>query len=146
MIATLDYSTNKEPAHSYWKAEDRSACVEQYRNDCGRPNDHTGLHYEATLLMKILLALDVLLSRPPDPAHSEYAGMTKQMHSLLIDTVLSTSAFKLYHQVLGKWPFEAILKELLCCSVHSPLERFIEHFTCVEQCSTAIVLYLALCR
>ena len=56
-------------------------------------------------LMSISPALDIIETRPSDPAHSEYAGLTKQLHTLLIETILLPAAAKKYSAVLRKFPF-----------------------------------------
>lgn len=40
-------------------------------------------------MMTILPALDIIKSRPADAAHSELGGLTKMLHLLLIDQVLT---------------------------------------------------------
>ena len=64
-----------------------------------------GIDTEDPCLVAISPALDIVLSRPGDPAHSEYSGMTKQLHLLLIETILTTAAGKLYNKQLRQWPF-----------------------------------------
>lgn len=55
-----------------------------------------GLSIEQPPLTALAPALDIILSRPSDPAHSEFQGITKQMHFLLIERVLAAPAIKLY--------------------------------------------------
>lgn len=50
-------------------------------------------------------ALDLVLSRPPDAAHSEYAGITNMMHFFFRDIVLSVAARDEYAIMLRNWPF-----------------------------------------
>jgi hypothetical protein len=64
-----------------------------------------GLSEERPALIDISPALDLILSRPPDPAHSEYQGMTALLHGLLIDGILTPTAQKSYGQVLRLCPF-----------------------------------------
>ena len=64
-----------------------------------------GLLPEAPSLFKITPALDIINTRPSDPAHSEYAGMCKQAHQLLLETVLTPTGINLYATVLRRWPF-----------------------------------------
>jgi hypothetical protein len=51
-----------------------------------------GLQREEPALFKISPALDIILTRPSDPAHSEYNGLTKQLHHLLITAILTQPA------------------------------------------------------
>jgi hypothetical protein len=64
-----------------------------------------GLDTVPSPLVDISPALDILLSRPSDPAHSEYQGLARLMHSLLLDTVLTTASGKEYAAVLRSFPF-----------------------------------------
>ena len=50
-------------------------------------------------------ALDILLSRPGDPAHSEDQGLSRLMHNLLLETVLTTAAGREYAAKLRGFPF-----------------------------------------
>ncbi|CAJ2665171.1 unnamed protein product [Trifolium pratense] len=50
-------------------------------------------------------ALDLLLSNPPDPAHSEYSGITRLMHEILLENILTQLAVRLYHLQLRQFPF-----------------------------------------
>lgn len=51
-------------------------------------------------LLNIAPALDIILSRPGDPAHSEYSGQSRRLHELLIEGILSPKAVKLYASFL----------------------------------------------
>lgn len=46
----------------------------------------------AIALTTILLALDIIQTRPSNPAYSEYQGLTSIMHHLLLDGILSPKA------------------------------------------------------
>lgn len=43
-------------------------------------------------LQQISPALDLILSRPADPAHSEYGGITRMMHEMLLEGILTPVA------------------------------------------------------
>ena len=64
-----------------------------------------GLSTTEPALFKITPALDIILTRPADPAYSEYAGMCKHMHTLLMETILTTAGAQKYATVLRSWPF-----------------------------------------
>ncbi|KAI1753016.1 hypothetical protein F4782DRAFT_95579 [Xylaria castorea] len=64
-----------------------------------------GLSDEKPALRLISPALDLVLSRPPDPAHSEYQGMSELMHTLLIDGILADRGKSAYTRQLRVWPF-----------------------------------------
>jgi hypothetical protein len=55
-----------------------------------------GLDTSHPPLIDITPALDIILSRPGDPAHSEYSGQSKRLHELLIEGILSPKAVKSY--------------------------------------------------
>ena len=61
-----------------------------------------GLDTEEPCLVKISPALDLILSRPGDPAHSEYTGI---MYNMLLDTILTPAAAKSYAAILRSFPF-----------------------------------------
>jgi hypothetical protein len=63
-----------------------------------------GMAMEPPVLRMITPALNLILTRPSDPAHSEYGGITKQVHLLLINAVLTKPAALEYAQVLRKFP------------------------------------------
>lgn len=44
------------------------------------------------LLVSILPALDLFISQPSDPAHSEFNGTMNQMHLLLMNAILTPPA------------------------------------------------------
>ncbi|KAL7625329.1 hypothetical protein AAE478_004545 [Parahypoxylon ruwenzoriense] len=56
-------------------------------------------------LESISPALDLVLSRPFDPAHSEYNGLSNLMHFLLRDGILTPGAVASYSLELRTWPF-----------------------------------------
>ena len=52
-------------------------------------------------LVKISPAPNIILTRPVDPAHSEYSGQSKPMH----DSILTGPAARLYAETLRRFPF-----------------------------------------
>jgi hypothetical protein len=56
-------------------------------------------------LVKISPALNIILTRPVDPAHSEYSGQSKLMHEFLLDSVVTGPAARLYGETLRHFPF-----------------------------------------
>ena len=77
----------------------------KYKKDKDAYAKKWGLDTEDPCLVKISPALDIILSRPGDPAHSEYNGLTRIMHTTLLQAVLTTSAVKSYVAMLRKFPF-----------------------------------------
>lgn len=64
-----------------------------------------GLDTAHPVLVDISPALDIILSRPGGPAHSEYQGLSCLMHNLLPDTVLTNAAGREYATKLRSFPF-----------------------------------------
>lgn len=64
-----------------------------------------GLDDETPPLISISPALDIVQTRPNDPAHSEYGGLTKNLHLLLINAILTIQAQKEYSRELCHFPF-----------------------------------------
>lgn len=59
-----------------------------------------GLVTEQPALFEFTPALNIIMTRPGDPAHSEYAGICKQLHHLFLETMLSPADTKEYAIVL----------------------------------------------
>ena len=76
--------------------------TQEARDDFGT---QWGINNPEPALVTISPAADLVLTRPPDPAHSEYAGMTKMMHLFLRDVVMTVSARDEYANMLRRWPF-----------------------------------------
>lgn len=56
-------------------------------------------------LHRLSPALDILLSRPSDAAHSEFGGITELAHGLLLENILTPTAAREYCGVLRHFPF-----------------------------------------
>ena len=64
-----------------------------------------GIANHAPPLQTISPALDLILSRPLDGAHSEYNGLSNLLHVLLCDGILTNTAKVEYARALRVWPF-----------------------------------------
>ena len=64
-----------------------------------------GLDTETPPLISVSPVLDIILSRPSDPAHSEYGGIIKQLHLLLMGAILTPEAQKSYSEELQAFKF-----------------------------------------
>ena len=68
--------------------------------------DHMGLfkHFriaqDQTLLLQIAPAMDVIQFCPSDPCHSEYSGISKIAHKLLVTAILTPSGQAAYYSEL----------------------------------------------
>jgi hypothetical protein len=68
-------------------------------------NDDKKLQIDGPPVLRMITpALDLVLSRPTDPSHSEYGGITKQFHLLFIDAILTPRAALQYAQKLRSFP------------------------------------------
>ena len=85
----------------------RRRVLESYKTKKSAQNycRDTNLTPEAAPPCAIALALNLILGRPSDPAHSEYGGMSKQLHLLLINSILVPQAVTEYIQQLRAFPF-----------------------------------------
>lgn len=72
-----------------------------YGRSTGLDTDFAG----ESALQKVTLALDLILTRPADPAHSEFQGITKLLHELLLDAILTPEAQGQYSRALRASPF-----------------------------------------
>ena len=93
-----------------------------------------GMSLEPPALAQISPALDILLSRPGDPAHSEYKGLSNLMHSLLLDSVLTTSATRSYAALLRSFPFPPTWPR-----VQGPL-RYLKSYSLSEHARWSVVI------
>ncbi|KAK3402707.1 hypothetical protein B0T20DRAFT_342182, partial [Sordaria brevicollis] len=50
-------------------------------------------------------ALDIILTRPPDPAHSEYKGIVAETHEMILEVFLTSKAKAEYSYNIRHWPF-----------------------------------------
>ena len=64
-----------------------------------------GMTLKAPSLVNISPALDIITSRPGDPAHSEYNGMSRMSHEILLTGILTPPSGKAYSRALRQFPF-----------------------------------------
>jgi hypothetical protein len=109
------------PTSQFDNLQFNSIALGRYHHELGRQRKHLdtlttkaekqdfaekrlSMRIEPPVLPLITPALNLVLTRPSDPAHSEYNGLTKQFHLLLIDAVLTKGAALQYSQVLRTFP------------------------------------------
>jgi hypothetical protein len=61
-----------------------------------------GLLAEPSFLETLAPELDVILSFPIDPIHSEFLGLGRRLYSLVIDCILKTKALPAFTTVYRK--------------------------------------------
>lgn len=87
----------------------------------------TGLSVENPSLATISPALDIILSRPSDPAHSEYGGITKLAHLLLMNAILTPTAQMQYRALLRGFSYPPGWSRLQSPQHHLNSYRLQEH-------------------
>lgn len=65
----------------------------------------TGIDIGTVPLQLISLALDIIVTRPTDPVHSEYSGISNLLHKLLLKAILKLAAQIEYARVLRSFLF-----------------------------------------
>jgi hypothetical protein len=78
-------------------------------------------------LVSLSPALDLVLSRPLDPAHSEYNGLGNLMHFLLRDGILTKAAQMEYGMELRAWPFPPGARPLMSTVHHLASYKMSHH-------------------
>ena len=101
----LDYDTTVNGRYHHQVVQMRKEMDALLKTDKAKYAQKWGLSPEAPALIKLSPALDVILTRPADPAHSEFNGLAKQMHTLLLRSILTTIAGKEYAAQLRQFPF-----------------------------------------
>ena len=103
----LDYNIQKKGRYHYHTLSTR-AFIE--REPSGKQDGllrEYGLSSRQTPLFNIAPSLNLDAFFPSDPCHSEYAGISKLAHSLLVDTILSKKGQDRYSWHLRRFQFPA---------------------------------------
>jgi hypothetical protein len=102
----LDYNVNDEGRYHYQTLSMRKGMNElRTKTDKNTRATKWGLAVDEPPLPQISPALDLILTRPADTAHSEYNGISRMMHELLIQGILTPTATKAYGRRLRQFPF-----------------------------------------
>ncbi|KAH6613526.1 hypothetical protein F5144DRAFT_654050 [Chaetomium tenue] len=64
-----------------------------------------GISLDRPAVQQVAPALDLISGRPGDAAHSEFNGITKMTHQILIDAALKPDAVVAYSKILRQMPF-----------------------------------------
>lgn len=77
----------------------------------GRPKTHIeakarefGMTTDDPALLAIFPAIDIIRTRPADSAHSEFGGLTKMLHLMIVGEVLTPKGMTEYSKALRKFP------------------------------------------
>ena len=102
----LDYNTIEEGRYHYQTMRMRQGIKElRTKKDKNTRATKWGLAVDEPPLLQLSPALDVILTRPGDTAHSEYNGISRMMHELLIQGILNKRGTKAYGRRLRQFPF-----------------------------------------
>ncbi|KAJ6185889.1 hypothetical protein N7519_007190 [Penicillium mononematosum] len=99
-----------------------------------------GLADNESPLLQICPALDRVTHFPSDVCHSEYGGISKMAHKLLVDEILTKSGKEMFLNRLRGFPFPPGW-----CRLQSPVTH-LESYQLSEHARASIVFPLLLCR
>ena len=75
--------------HNLYKKGDQNAYKTQW-----------GINKTRPALFDLTPGLDIIIIRPPDPAHSEFKGIAAHIHEILIDTFFTPTSRLEYYSAL----------------------------------------------
>lgn len=103
--ANIDYDivANGRFHHETLRMRDHMRAMAKTRQ--AKYSTDTGIGVTLPPLVTISPALDIILTRPSDPAHSEYGGITKQLHLLLMNAILTIPSQREYADQLRKFRY-----------------------------------------
>ncbi|KOC15938.1 hypothetical protein AFLA70_169g002151 [Aspergillus flavus AF70] len=97
-----------------------------------------GLSLNPSPLFAICPSLNLVSFFPSDPCHSEYAGIAKMSHILLLENILSSSGARKYITILRSFPFPSGWGRIQSPGTH------IESYNLQEHARASIVIPLLL--
>nr|KMM66395.1 hypothetical protein CPAG_02734 [Coccidioides posadasii RMSCC 3488] len=97
-----------------------------------------GMAEEQTALLKICPSLNLVTFFPSDPCHSEFSGISKLAHYLLVSVILTPHGQKEYCKLLQRFPFRRRWARL-----QSPLTH-LESYQLQEHARASIIIPLLL--
>lgn len=92
------------------------------------------LNIDESCLVAINLALNIILSHSSDSTHNEYNDMIKQLHLLLMKTILTIVASKKYNKQLRQWSFSSKYARL------QSLVHYLKSYSLVEYVRWSIIV------
>ena len=101
----LDYDIIQKGRYHYQILQSRESAATKGYVEQEKFYRETGLSSLQTPLLKIAPSLNLVTFFPSDPCHSEYAGVSKIAHKLLIENILSSTGQQQYHSRLRLFPF-----------------------------------------
>lgn len=125
--SNLDYDIVKMGRYHYQTKDLRDTMSSKSPKQKERFCMTYGLSPNPSPLLKIAPSLHLINSFPSDPAHSEYAGITKLAHSLLLEHILSPSGTKKYLAILQHFPFPNGWRRLQSPVTHLDSYQLQEH-------------------
>lgn len=101
----LDYDTRRMGRYHHHTLSTRDCIERKPRSERDELLKEYGLALQQTPLLSIAPSLNLDTFFPSDPCHSEYAGISKLAHSLLVNTILSKKGQDEYAWQLQRFRF-----------------------------------------
>ncbi|KAI9747998.1 MAG: hypothetical protein M4579_007339 [Chaenotheca gracillima] len=115
----LDFDVAQQGRYHHQTVRLRREAMSKNKTQKASFHQHLGMTPLPSPLVNIAPALDIIRSRPSDPAHSEYLGIAEPAHALLIHDILTNRGQVAYNEVLRHFPFPPGWARL-----QSPLRHF----------------------
>lgn len=100
------------------------------------------LSTEKLTLLKLFSALDIIVTRLSDSAHFKYAELCKQLHHLLLDIMLKSTATQEYIAVLKWWSFASEFARLQSSLHHLKSYSLLKHVRWIVMISVLLICWL----
>lgn len=94
--ANIDYNIVANGRFHHETLRMRDSMKSMPKTHQAKYSTNTGIGLTSPPLVIISPSLHIILSRPSDPAHSEYGGITKQLHLLLMNAILTIPSQREY--------------------------------------------------
>jgi hypothetical protein len=134
----LDYDIIQKGRYHYQILQSREVATTKSPIEQEKFYRETGLSSLQTPLLKIAPCLNLVTFFPSDPCHSEYSGISKIAHKLLIENILSSTGQQQYYSRLRLFPFPQGWSRL-----QSPLNH-LESYQLQEHARASIIIPLVL--
>lgn len=97
---------------------------------------------EKLTLLRLFSALDVILTRFSDFAHSEYTDLCKQLHHLLLKVILMSTATQSYAIAICKWLFASDFAQIQSSLHHLKSYNLLKHARWIVMISALLKCWL----
>ena len=104
-LGNLNFDTNRYSRSHYETLARRQVAGQMNKTNAARFFVEWGLKEKQSPLVQISPALDLIQTRPLDPAHSELAGLSRALQRLLFEAILTEAGRQAYAAQLRVFPF-----------------------------------------